>query len=382
MARKFSPNKSPGRGFTWGRAFTLVELLVVIAIIGVLVALLLPAVQAAREAARRSQCANNLKQLGIALHNYHDTFKTFPPMASGTDNPGANWDNSWDSNQQRHSTFYYLLPFIEQKPLHDQIGAGRQEPGMGGIVPQGPHSLRPYSAYAVKIPGYLCPSDTQADRGGWDRATAAISYAVNCGDSTVGPNEWGDNQSIANAESPRGVFGLHRGNTFADIKDGSSNTLAFSENTTYSSAGHGKIHGHYVIVSRGAFRASPIICMQAKGQNGMLVGTLPDSHHRDGESWASGYPMICGFTTILPPNAPSCAEIKGEWAEGIYAPDSYHPGGVNAAMCDASVRFVPETINTGNLALPVLQKPQFGGLSPYGVWGAMGSKDGSESLQQ
>jgi len=376
MARKLLPEKKAGR------AFTLVELLVVIAIIGVLVALLLPAVQAAREAARRSQCSNHLKQICLATHNYHDTYKTFPPMAGGTTNPDTSWDpGSWYSNGERHSTFFYILPFMEQKPLYDKIVAGLPEGGMGSIRPQGPHSLRNYSAYKVRIPVYLCPSDTMADRGGWDPETAAISYAVNLGDSTVGPDQWNSwNVPNTDTEQPRGVFGMRVGATMADIRDGTSNTLAFSENTVYSASQHGKIHGHYVMMSSGTFRNSPITCLQAKGPNGNLVGTLPPSHHRDGEAWMSGYPMIMGFTTILPPNAPSCAAAQGEWNEGIFSADSYHPGGVNATMADGSVRFVSETINTGNLAAPVPQMPLWGGPSPYGVWGAMGTKNGTESL--
>ena len=94
----------------------------------------------------------------------------------------------------------------------------------------------------------------------------------------------------------------------------------------------------------------------------------------------SGYPMIMGFTTILPPNAPSCASAQGEWNEGIFTADSYHPGGVNAAMTDGSIRFVSETINTGNLAAPVPQMPLWGTPSPYGVWGAMGTKAGTEAF--
>lgn len=370
MARNISPEKRTGR------AFTLVELLVVIAIIGVLVALLLPAVQAAREAARRSQCANHLKQLGLALHNYHDTYKTFPPMAGGTTGPGG-WDpQSWESNQENHSTFFFLLPFIEQKPLYDSIQAGLPEGSMGVARKQGPHSLRNYSYYATRIPGYLCPSDTMAARGGMDTATAAISYAVNLGDSTVGAESW--SPSSMGTQFPRGVFGFRVGATMADVRDGTSNTLAFSENTTYSPSAHGKVHGHYVTLSSGALRATPVVCMQAKGANGQLIGTLPGSHHRDGEAWTAGFPMICGFHTILPPNSPSCATAAGEWNEGIFTADSYHPGGVNAAMVDGSVRFVSETINTGNLSLPV---PQTGnlGMSPYGVWGAMGTKDGGEA---
>ncbi len=376
MARILFPGKPAGR------AFTLVELLVVIAIIGVLVALLLPAVQAAREAARRSQCANNLKQIGLGLHNYHDTFGTFPPMAGGT-GPSQAWGNHWVNNGRRHSTFFFLLPFMEQKPLHDRITAGAPEGGMSGIVFQGPHSLSPYSAYGIKIPGYLCPSDGQADRGGWDAATAAISYAVNVGDSSVGPDPWNSWNVVHGWDeflSSRGMFAQDKGVRIADVVDGTSNTIACSENTVYSPNAHGLIHGHYVIISSGSFRATPIVCMQAKGQNGKLIGTLPSSHHRDGEAWMSGYPMIMGFTTILPPNAPSCASDRGEWNEGIYTADSYHPGGVNATMTDGSVRFVAETINTGNLGAAMPQMPLWGEPSPYGVWGAMGTKAGREAV--
>jgi hypothetical protein len=347
-------------------------LLVVIAIIGVLVALLLPAVQAAREAARRSQCANHLKQLGLALHNYHDTFNVFPPMAMGTNHPGANWGNSWNSNGERHSTFFFLLPYIEQKPLYDQIGAGKQEGGMPGIVPQGPHSLRNYSYYKTRIPVFLCPSDGGGDRGGWDANTAAINYAVSVGDATYGA----DNQTNVSTQAPRGIFGFRLGSKFADITDGTSNTLAFSENTVYSPSAHGRIHGHYVIISRGTLRTTPINCQQAKGPSGTLIGTLPPSHHRDGEAWTSGYPMICGFTTILPPNAPSCANNTGEWEEGIFTPDSYHPNGVQGTLADGSVRFFTETINTGDLSQPAVKA----GPSPYGVWGALGSKAGGEAF--
>jgi prepilin-type processing-associated H-X9-DG protein len=90
-----------------------------------------------------------------------------------------------------------------------------------------------------------------------------------------------------------------------------------------------------------------------------------------------------GFTTILPPNAPSCANAHGEWQEGIFSPDSYHPGGVNVGMADGSVRFIAETVNTGNLAAPVPGSSTtvpFGAPSPYGVWGALGSKQGGEAV--
>jgi prepilin-type N-terminal cleavage/methylation domain-containing protein len=137
------------------RGFTLVELLVVIAIIGILVALLLPAVQAAREAARRMSCSNNLKQISLGLHNYHDTYKTFPPDAIWYGNPKGTQAASGD---QRHFTWItLLLPFIEQAPLHDAIDF--RLPGLNQLVSAG--SGGPVPLQSVQLEVVTCPSDTE-----------------------------------------------------------------------------------------------------------------------------------------------------------------------------------------------------------------------------
>ena len=183
-------------------AFTLVELLVVIAIIGILVGLLLPAVQAAREAARRMQCQNHLKQIALACHNYESAYKVFPSMANGARHNGASWNTSWNSSMERHSTFIQVLPYIEQSNLYNEIQAGAPDPTQPSSVQSldGPHSLRPYTAYKQKLSFYLCPSDPGASRMGVSSAQAPVNYAVWCrglftkyqwlGTHRFPPNSW------------------------------------------------------------------------------------------------------------------------------------------------------------------------------------------------
>lgn len=360
-------------------AFTLVELLVVIAIIGILVGLLLPAVQAAREAARRMQCSNNLKQLSLGCHNYESAHKVFPSMSNGSTHRGANWGSSWRSQMRRHSTFFQILPYIEQSPLYNQIMEGAPDPTQGSSVQSqnGPHSLRPYTPYKTRIATFLCPSDPGAVGNGWSNDQAPVNYAVNLGDASRSTNsgpegwKWGRNHV---SQPTRGMFQFDKGKKHMECIDGTSNTLMLSENTIFLTLG--ALHGHYTISDRNTIRQNPIICKQTKGPNSTIIGSFPSSHHRDGEAWTSGYPMIMGFTTILPPNDPSCALSRGEWVEGIYTPDSYHTGGVNAAMTDGSVRFISENIDTGDLTADQV----IAGPSPYGVWGAMGTSGGRETV--
>src|SRR5262245_36310857 len=145
-------------------AFTLVELLVVIAIIGVLVALLLPAVQAAREAARRSQCSNNIKQFALALHNYHDTFKVFPPRKGGTNGCDSTVDLARvKCNYDRLSAFIILLPFYEQKNLYDTIQAGGVTDTNGNLIAAGGpapwYNNSKWPSWQVQLQVVICPSD-------------------------------------------------------------------------------------------------------------------------------------------------------------------------------------------------------------------------------
>jgi len=370
------------------RAFTLVELLVVIAIIGILIALLLPAVQAAREAARRSQCTNNLKQIMLASHMYHDSYKTLPARECGTcGTSGPPVDNGngdyMHNNNMALSGFVSLLPYMEQKPLYDQIATGWPGPG-------GPTPWESYAGWNHQVPGLLCPSDGGAQNMNTKNIYAgqgSTNYNFCMGDSIT--NWHGDWPSWGNGwYDPRGLFGQYVWHTLGDARDGTSNTLAFSEQTAcVSNAEWYTNHGDFWYDGSISGAAGDALkCLAHKGPNGTFINpntSQPDQWHHDrGALWCIGEPGTCAFNTVLPPNSISCTNAPGEWGGGFFPPDSLHPGGVNAAMADGSVRFISETINTatpGTLGLGAAEPTS--GPSPYGVWGALGTKAGGDTVE-
>jgi len=272
--------KMSGTGRIRRDAFTLVELLVVIAIIGVLVALLLPAVQAARESARRTQCTNNLKQLALAVHNHHDVFGILP--YAGSDGPTATCCNA--STRDGWSWAYQLLPFVEQNNLYRQTS--------DSIV------------YNTAVPGYYCPSrrtPTVYSNG------ARSDYAIN-GGATFG--EYGLNGPFARQwqtlTQPSGTPPDNK-RTLASVTDGTSNVLMFGEKqvhaTTLGSAGGD---------NEPVYNAGWDQCIARFGD---LV-PAPDTDHPDSSQAA-------------------------HWSNRFGGP---HPGGINVSVCDGSVRFVAYTV--------------------------------------
>ena len=330
--------------FVRRRAFTLVELLVVIAIIGILVALLLPAIQAAREAARRTQCANNLKQIGLALHNYHDTNNALPARQGGP---------AWSGNgTPRWSAFVALLPFLEQEPRYNQITTG------------GFHAWHnnPESGYIGIIPPLVCPSDGRYSPTGPDRNAmyAPLNYVPCMGDNfNINFDAGRPDQNI------RGLFGYLVYTRFSDIRDGLSSTLAMSEAII---APEGATLGRAVANSRD----NPLACRAHMVERTYVTGSVVAQFRCHGQRWQDGRPGYCGFNTILPPNSATCSS---QASTGIYTASSHHPGGVHGLMADGSTHFISENIDTGDLSLP----PATQGRSPYGVWGAIGSKEGGET---
>lgn len=342
------------------RGFTLVELLVVIAIIGILIALLLPAVQAAREAARRSQCTNNLKQMALACHNYHDTHKAFPAL--GMRGMGA--DMGWN-----YSGLISLLPFVEQGPLYDGMMSQARPSGTGLPTPWDTGNNTFNNLYWKKdISAYICPSEggQPPDRG---ESPALTSYKFCVGD------DYHQNHFVpADGRDNRGVFQMERWMNIAGIKDGTSNTVLLGE-TAIGTGGPADLYGG-VAVTMQAW--NPAACSARYNPTTKQLTDPVRANFRPpgGRAW-DGRPYFVGFSTMVPPNGPSChwGDVDGNEHMGTLA--SSHPGGANVAMSDGSVQFISETINAGNQAIDDVDSPG-SRQSPWGVWGALGSRSGGE----
>lgn len=350
------------------RGFTLIELLVVIAIIAVLIALLLPAVQQARESARRTQCKNQLKQLGLALHNYHDTFLMFCPRKGGTDGCAVVAPFTTRSNCQRLSGFVGLLPYLDQAPLYNQIQAGSAT-----VPPGGPEGWAGWVVWNIQLPGLMCPSD-----GLSNNPVRGNSYLFCVGDSARG---------VRDSQIVRGMFGFRNCNGIRDITDGTSNTILMSEGVRGSNTGNPLITtagGDYrafnsIIMNQDPINA-PGVC-RTLVSNGYVNSGLQIKSWRGRQIW-DGQAERVGFTTITAPNGASCSagtDANADANDSTLPPSSVHTGGVHCLMADGTVRFVSDNIDTGNLS--AASPAQNGsGLSPYGVWGALGSKSGNETV--
>ncbi len=304
------------------RGFTLVELLVVIAIIGILIALLLPAVQAAREAARRSQCTNNLKQLALAFHNYHDTYKKFPAYQYNVQGT-----SSWLG----HGCFSMILPYMEQTPVYDQID---------WTVQWDNRTVQPID---TKISAFICPSDGAFP----NPARAGNNYMVCAGSRR-------DLYSTGAPVKASGIFARSFESTFADIRDGSANTIMISEILKGDNNGGLDMKRDFTNnLSLGTDQMPTQADIEAAGV--ACDGNATSwAQSNAGQDWGAGFPGYAAFNTIAPPNwkhITCCTGGTYGYAcdrNGIVPPRSFHPGGVNAALGDASVRFISETVDFDN----------------------------------
>ena len=361
------------------RGFTLIELLVVIAIIAVLIALLLPAVQQAREAARRTHCKNNLKQFGLALHNYHDVFGTFVYAKGGT--AGGGDTNRHDGNYNRRSGVVSLLPFMDQAALYQRIEAGN--PALVPPVIQG--GAAPWSNWGIatgvdlgggynqRIPFFSCPTDPGIAA---TTLKGVISYAFSMGDYLGASNR--------DITTTNGMFAANTTYGTRDIIDGTSNTLAFSERVQ-ANFGQGIKSNPDIrestLMSVAGITTSPGACLAATAPivAGNRYSNWSNVKGRFSSTWCDGQPENVSFYSILAPNSVSCISDNNTNSDGavnLLSASSYHTGGVTALMADGAVRFISNNIDTGNLGVA----STLGGKSPYGVWGGLGTKNGGETL--
>jgi prepilin-type N-terminal cleavage/methylation domain-containing protein len=303
------------------RGFTLIELLVVIAIIAILIGLLLPAVQKIREAANRMKCSNNLKQLGLACHNYNDTNGSLPP--SYYVGPGVGWN---DDNNVGPPWTVLILPFVEQDNLYRQVSANVQNYsnwalGTGGSNDQGWRNIR-----GNKVTSYLCPSDPFANTaytnsyGGWGGPWARGCYGANGGPGDEGTMaRLGTGNWMGNAQ---GVMTVNLALTVANIPDGSSNTIMIN----HLRAG---VNGQD---ARGTW------CLPMGGASHTIANAIGDCYTPNDTGCCSDDLASC---TDRPDIAMGC--WSGGWGQGQAR--ASHSGGVVAALGDGSVRFIRNSVN-------------------------------------
>ncbi|MGL6193651.1 MAG: DUF1559 domain-containing protein [Thermoguttaceae bacterium] len=343
--------------------FTLVELLVVIAIIGILIALLLPAVQAAREAARRMQCSNNLKQFSLACHTYHDAHNSLPPQGIA---------GCYDD---RLSWIVLVLPFIEQTALYDQIGTPGTANAIDGTKEYVAFRAEPWDGnfrpWLQSFPSRTCPSDPQGSSQSGQIGFA--SYRGNMGDKV---SSWSNNDSTYGYAGWRGTMIRRHGRNLSFIVDGTSNTLLLGETLIASGTYNARGRGDLASPGPGNWTGTPAWCLAAF--EGNRIRDSYESQGWFGRRWCDGIFYYSGFNSVLPPNSPSCMLGAGsDYNDPIISLSSQHTGGANVALGDASVRFLSSTISCGDVNEAVWNLKT--GRSPYGIIGAIGTVNGGEA---
>jgi prepilin-type N-terminal cleavage/methylation domain-containing protein/prepilin-type processing-associated H-X9-DG protein len=401
------------------RGFTLVELLVVIAIIGVMVGLLLPAVQAAREAARRMSCGNNFKQIGLGIHNYHAAYNQLPVNHGGTglgQGKGGWWEGSTTTNHEELSVLVGLTPFVEQQAVWEEISAGGNRTVNGAAVPtpsgrwspMGPNPRADrgdgsdnFFPWSTEISTFRCPSDPGKGRP----ARGRTNYAACLGDSfnqiwdhgpkeanlTPAPDDW---RPSFFAGADRGFFSKRKTTKFNDILDGLSNTVAMGEiasdlGDTDKRTAISVLNGGWVVENNPSHCTTNQIdplrpnfwC--AAGATGCTPppNLSSNANHSRGMNWAWAAGPCSAMNTIRPPNSETCMDGWYDDEVGSLPASSRHQGGAHVLMGDGAVKFITDSIEAGNQrAKVIMHDNQPGGKSPYGLWGSLGSRKGKETI--
>lgn len=319
------------------RALTLLEVLIVISIVGLLMALLLPAMQRAREAGRRSQCASNLRQIGVALHAYQSTYLTFPCGLAAT------MTGSIGHAYSHHSPQCRLLPYLGNNAIYNLCNF------------EFPHDGHPFdgwsintTAYASQIECFMCPSDPSrlGTRPGGN------NYRF-----SFGPSAWEQPEPLG------GMFAAFVWYSERDVSDGLSNTVACSERARGDADRSRFGKGDYWYGGYGGFSPSPDIALQFCN----AIPVTGSAHESTGGiTWFHAGFHCTWFNHVAPPNSKTdCAQAfprdSHNLRRGVFSAQSYHVGGVNVLFGDGRTRFVTDTIDLN-------------------LWRALGSRQGGETL--
>ncbi|GAB5404241.1 MAG: DUF1559 domain-containing protein [Aureliella sp.] len=335
--------------------FTLIELLVVVAIIGLLIAILLPAVHAARESSRRLTCTNNLRNLALAMLNYESSFQVFPAMRAGT-GPG---EELTGGNFYRRSGYVALLPYLEQDILYSKINGWQGEIPEGGPFP-GSTFGGSYEPWLYQVDVLRCPNEIHKKD---DQAFGITNYGFCVGDTVMG---------VATGRT-RGMFESRNWRSLAEVKDGTSQSFLLLEIKV------GKI-SDWLPVNK---LRVPGKCFQYPDPDGekwawIIPHEPPPAFWGRGLRWCDGAPAYSAVNTVQAPNSPSASNRNThDLVDGLYPAGSHHSDVIHAAYVDASVHSVSVEIDAGNA---FAKAPNGGdtGESPYGVWGALGTIQGDE----
>ncbi len=357
------------------RGFTLIELLVVIAIIAILIALLLPAVQQAREAARRTQCRNNLKQIGLALHNYHDVHRTFPP---GRMTPSRGQSVGMTCWYGHLSPLYHILAYIDQGNVYNQLDHNNTRIRKGS-----PLCIANAFVTDLALPAFMCPSDPRHQSG-----VNTNSYRGNWGAHVYGGRHFGNNIGTDPIYTPRAAAALDGalGGAFADksrsirdFTDGTSNTAMYSERMIGTASKEARLENYFYKTSGGNVittsdpNNTPASVLSACTTAFAAEGTDPSLYRTD-YGWTSGDDPAWYYSSfqhgaynhMLTPNSSQAdcgsGSIPDDESEvAMMSARSHHTGGVHVCLADGSVRFV-------------------GGSIDLGVWRAVGTRAGGEVI--
>jgi prepilin-type N-terminal cleavage/methylation domain-containing protein/prepilin-type processing-associated H-X9-DG protein len=340
------------------RAFTLIELLVVIGIISVLIALLLPAVQKVREAANRASCTNNLKQIGLALHHYHDVFKRLPYGKSPVyaNPPGVPVYARWSTHSQ-------ILPYLEQDNLYKSINFQFPPETPDMSTPDMPDYMLPWQnpgrvnadACRTQLPVFLCPSDPTDVSADWPGQT---NYAGNQGTAFLCDLCETMPSTLDPGQRPNGVFYFMSKVRLTDLIDGTSQTALFSEKLRGSNQ-EGPRTDMYMMMNGDSLDMVIQNCDGLDPAMSMVVT------RNQGAAWAVGEMCCTTYNHVSPPNTRSCAgmDFQGSMANMAMQvpPSSAHTKGVNMLMGDGSVHFIQDSIDLN-------------------TWRALGTRNGREVI--